>query len=86
MIPFFGLNSTEGSSETNSNLILKSKNDFTLRSVTANKFDALEILKKIINSYFIINVVTSTMSIDNRRNEGECSGWRGVLATTITDY
>jgi len=40
-IPFFGLNSMEGSFETNSNLILKSGNELMLRSFNEAKFDAL---------------------------------------------
>lgn len=42
-MPFFGLNSIEGSFETNSNLILKSGNVFILRSNIDAKFDALKI-------------------------------------------
>lgn len=44
-IPFFGLNSTDGSFETNSNLILKSGNEQMLRSITEAKFVALELIK-----------------------------------------
>lgn len=41
-IPFFGLNSIQGSFETNSNLILKSGNERMLRSIMEAKFEALE--------------------------------------------
>jgi len=41
-IPFLGLNSTVESLEINSNLILKSGNEFMLRSVIDVKFDALK--------------------------------------------
>lgn len=41
-IPFFGLNSIQGSCETNSNLILKSGNERILRSIIEARFEALE--------------------------------------------
>lgn len=55
-IPFFGLNSTVESFETNSNLILKSGNELMLRSVIDAKFDALKLYYMIINYNLKINI------------------------------
>lgn len=59
-IPFFGLNSTDVSFETNSNFILKSGNEVTLRSANEAKFDAL---KSDTTKYVFISELISIAAI-----------------------